>query len=388
MHQLASGDDEFVEELRDWLADHLTGEFKAAGPVGGPSDDSHWELRREWERQLADGRWLNVAWPVEFGGRGGTPRQELLFHLEHADAGAPYWVGVHGRDLFGPTLMAYGAEHLKQHFLPRITSVTDMWGQGFSEPNAGSDLAGLATRAELDGDEWVITGQKVWTTFGMYADWLYVLCRTEPGSQRHKGISMLLVDRHQPGVEIRPIRNIAGRGEFAEVFLDGARTPADHVIGEPGQAWSVVMGTLGNERAGTTVIPFQRQFRREMEHLMQLARDRGLTNGPVVRDQLARAWTGLRLMEWNNDRLQGAVLRGEHPGPESSLGKLIWANWHRDFGELTMNLRGADVIASETPVLDDPMVHTFLNSRAETIYGGANEIQRNIIGERVLGLPK
>jgi alkylation response protein AidB-like acyl-CoA dehydrogenase len=267
-------------------------------------------------------------------------------------------------------------------------SVTDLWGQGFSEPDAGSDLAGLKTRAELDGDEWVVTGQKIWTTFGMYADWLYVLCRTDPGSTRHKGISMLMIPAHQPGVDIRPIRNIADRTEFAEVFLDGARTAVGNVVGAPGNGWAIVMGTLGNERAGATVLPFQASFAREMVALRELVAARRLAGDPVLRDRLARAWSGLRIMQLNNARLLTSVLQGHHPGAESSIGKLFWANWHRDFGELMIDVLGSDAIASESPVLHDRMVHSFLNSRAETIYGGSNEIQRNIIGERVLGLPR
>ncbi len=385
---LAAEDRAFVEELRDWLADHLVGEFKAVGGVGGPADDRHWEIRLAWERELAAARWLNVAWPEEYGGRGGTARQELLFHIEHANAEAPYWVGVQGRDLFGPTLYEFGAEAQKKRFLPAITACEEMWGQGFSEPDAGSDLAGLRTRAELDGNEWVITGQKIWTTFGHHADWLYVLCRTNPNAPKHKGISMLLVPRHQAGVEVRTIRNIAGGTEFSEMFFDGARTQADNVVGEIDGAWRVVMGTLGNERAGTTVLPFQAMFRREMSHLLALAVDKGVNRDPVVRQRLAAAWAGLRIMELNNDRLLGAVLRGEHPGPESSVGKLYWANWHRDFGELMVDVLGADALIARHDGSLHPMVHSFLNSRAETIYGGANEIQRNILGERVLGLPK
>ena len=385
---LAAGDRTFVEELRDWLAEHLVGEFKAAGGVGGPADDSHWELRLEWERELAAGRWLNVAWPEEYGGRGGTPRQELLFHIEHANADAPYWVGVQGRDLFGPTLHEYGTDEQKKRFLTAITACEEMWGQGFSEPEAGSDLAGLRTRAELDGDEWVVTGQKIWTTFGQHADWLYVLCRTDPTAPKHKGISMLLVPRHQDGVEVRTIRNIAGGTEFCEVFLDGARTAVDNVVGEVNGGWRVVMGTLGNERAGATVLPFQALFRREMDHLLELVGAKGLNGDPLVRQRVARAWAGLRIMELNNDRLLGAVLRGEHPGPESSVGKLYWAGWHRDFGELMVDVLGADALVMRPDGTLHPMVRSFLNSRAETIYGGANEIQRNILGERVLGLPK
>jgi len=388
---LSPGDRDFRDELRSWLDEHLVGDFERAAGVGGPADDSMWELRLAWEKELAAARWLNVAWPEEYGGRGGTPVQELIFHVEHARAGAPYWVGVHGRDLFGPTLMEFGTDAQKKRFLPAITRCEEFWGQGFSEPDAGSDLAGLKTRAVRDGDEWVVTGQKIWTTFGAYADWLYVLCRTNPDAPRHKGISMLLVPRHQPGVDIRPIRNIAGGLEFCEVFLDGARTAADMVVGEVDGGWTVVMGTLGNERSGATVLPFQAGFEREMARLLELVRCDGRDRDPVVRQKLARAWAGLRIMRMNNDRLLTTVLQGGHPGAESSIGKLYWANWHRDFGELMVDLLGARAMAPG----DGPggeagaaMVHSFLNARAETIYGGANEIQRNIVAERVLGLPR
>jgi alkylation response protein AidB-like acyl-CoA dehydrogenase len=385
---LTHEDEAFRDELRTWLAEHLVGEFKAAGGVGGPADDTAWELRVEWERELAAAQWLNVSWPTEYGGRGGTPRQELIFQIEHAAANAPYWVGVQGRDLFGPTLLEFGTEQQKKRFLPAIANVEEFWGQGFSEPDAGSDLANLKTRALRDGDDWVITGQKIWMTFGSRADWLYVLCRTNPDAPRHRGISLLLVPVAQPGVDVRPIRNIAGGLEFAEVFFDEARTPLDHVVGEVDGAWSVVMGALGNERAGATVLPFQASFKREMQNLVELARSKGQASDPFVRQRIARAWSGLRIMELNNDRLLTAVLRGQHPGPESSIGKLYWSTWHRDFGELMTDVLGADALVCGHETGLHPMVHSFLNSRAETIYGGTVEVQRNILGERVLGLPK
>jgi alkylation response protein AidB-like acyl-CoA dehydrogenase len=381
-------DEEFLDELRTWLHEHLVGEFEAAGPIGGPADDARWDLRLAWERELASASWLNLSWPVEYGGRGGSARHELMFHVEHAASGAPYWVGVQGRDLFGPTLLEFGSDAQKLRFLPAITSCAEMWGQGFSEPDAGSDLANLRTTAEPDGDEWVISGQKIWTTFGHHADWLYLLCRTNPDAPRHRGISMLLVPVDQPGVDVRPIRNIAGGTEFAEIFLDGARTRLEHVVGDVDGGWTVVMGTLGNERAGATVLPFQAGFKREVDGLVEWARAHGTSTDPVVRDRLSRAWAGLRIMELNNDRLLTAVLDGRHPGPESSVGKLYWANWHRDFGELMVDVMGASALVTDESGAYHPMVHSFLSSRAETIYGGANEIQRNILGERVLGLPR
>lgn len=385
---LGPEDAAFRDELRAWLAEHLVGEFKAAGGIGGPADDTGWNLRLAWEKELAAGRWLNVSWPEEYGGRGGTPRQELIFHIEHAAAEAPYWVGVQGRDLFGPTLLEFGTDEQKKRFLPAITNVEELWGQGFSEPEAGSDLANIKTRAQLDGDNWVVTGQKIWTTFGSHADWLYVLCRTNPDAPRHRGISMLLIPAHQPGVDIRPIRNIAGGLEFAEVFLDGARTAVDNVVGAVDGGWTVVMGTLGNERAGATVLPFQASFRREMRALLDLVREKDLARDRVVRERVARAWCGLRIMELNNDRLLTAVLQGHHPGPESSIAKLYWSSWHRDFGELMVDVLGADALVSRSDGSQNPMVRSFLNARAETIYGGTVEVQRNILGERVLGLPR
>jgi alkylation response protein AidB-like acyl-CoA dehydrogenase len=388
MMDLSKEDRLFRDELRAWLHDHLVGEFAAAKGVGGPADDSQWELRLEWERLLAADRWLNISWPVEYGGRGGTVTQELIFQVEHADAEAPYWVGVQGRDLFGPTLLEFGTAQQKARFLPPIMAAQEFWGQGFSEPDAGSDLAGLKTSAELDGDDWVINGQKIWTTFGAHADWLYVLCRTDRNAAKHRGISMLLVPRRQDGVDVRPIRNIANGQEFCEIFFSDARTSSDLVVGEVNEGWKVVMGTLGNERAGATVLPFQASFEREMRQLLRLVRAKGLNQDPMVRQHVAKAWSGLRIMRLNNDRLLTSVLQGLHPGPESSIGKLYWANWHRDFGELMTDLMGAQAMIVGDGYRLDPMQHSFVNSRAETIYGGANEIQRNILGERVLGLPK
>ena len=380
-------DKQFQDEARTWLAEHLTGEFRRHLGVGGPADDSGWEIRREWERLLARDKWLNISWPVEYGGRGGTMTQDIIFQVEHAAARAPYWVGVHGRDLFGPTLLEFGSAEQKARFLPKITAVEEMWGQGFSEPNAGSDLASLTTKAALDGEEWVINGQKIWMTFGMYADWLYVLCRTDPTAPRHRGISMLLIPRDQPGVDVRPIRNMAGGAEFAEVFFTDARTRKDLVVGEVNGGWKVVMGTLGNERGGTTILPFQASFEQEMEELLRLVRTRPDVE-PALRDRVTQAYTGLRVMQMHTLRGISSAVRSGHPGPESSVSKLFWANWHRSFGELLMDVQGAASMIYGDDGSPDLLQRSFLNARAETIYGGANEIQRNILGEQVLGLPK
>ena len=388
--ELAPEDAQFREELRDWLADHLVGEFRTARGLGGPADDRAWDVRLAWEKELGGGSLAQrrVAGGVRRPGRHPDAGADLP-HRARRRRGARTGSACRVATCSGRRCSSSAPTEQKQRFLPPIARCEELWGQGFSEPDAGSDLAGLKTRAERDGDEWVITGQKIWTTFGDHADWLYVLCRTNPDAPKHRGISMLLVPRHQAGVDVRPIRNMAGGLEFCEVFLDGARTAVDNVVGEVDGGWKVVMGTLGNERAGATVLPFQAMFEREMRALLDLVRARGRRSRSSA---CASGWPGrgrgLRILQLNNDRLLSTVLQGGHPGPESSIGKLYWANWHRDFGELMIDVLGAEALIAHESGPPHAMQHSFLNSRAETIYGGANEIQRNILGERVLGLPK
>lgn len=385
--RLTPGDEDFRDEVRTWFAEHLVGEYAQHLGAGSATDPACWELRREWERELSADRLLNITWPVEFGGRGGTLGQEVIFLMEFARVRAPYWVGVQGRDLFGPTLLRHGTPEQKARFLPKISAVEEIWGQGFSEPDAGSDLAGLKTRAVRDGNEWVINGQKIWMTFGMYADWLYVLCRTDPEAPKHRGISMLLIPADQPGIDIRPIRNLTGGHEFCEVFFTDARTRADLVVGPVHGGWKVAMGTLPTERMMTTLAS-QFGFEGEMDDLLTLVQRRKANGDPVVRQRLAHAWIGLQINRYNNYRALSALMRDGELGPEASISKLFWANWHRDFGELMVDLSGpgATIVGDGYGV--DVFQQVFLDSRAETIYGGANEIQRNIVGEQVLGLPR
>ena len=381
----------FRDEVRSWLGEHLVGEFAEYRGVGGPDDSQGWDVRLRWEKELSAGGWLGLTWPVEYGGRGATLAQAIIFEYEYARAQAPYRVGVQGQDLFGPTLLKFGTAQQKRRFLPKILSVEEFWGQGFSEPDAGSDLASVRTQARLvkgDGEvggEWVIDGQKVWMTFGATADWLYVLCRTDPQARRHHGLSLLIVPADQPGVQIRPITNMLGAGEFCEVFFTGARTPADLVVGAPGDGWRVAMAALGVER-GTLLMPMQLGFERETEHILQLARDRGADGGLAQR--LVDSWIAVRLMRVTNLRTIGEAVSGREPGAQSATSKLFASAQHQRLLELA-----TEVLAEDATVVGDgyalgPLQRAFLLSRAETIYGGSSQIQRNIIGERVLGLPK
>lgn len=258
---LTAVDIEFRDELRAWLSDHLTDDFRDQHRRGGPDDDDNWELRRLWEKQLAAGHWLGLSWPAEYGGRNATMTQEIVFAMEYARAGAPPRAAFHGETLMAPTALHYGTTEQKQRLLPPMARAELVWCQGYSEPNAGSDLANISTRARLDGNEWIVTGQKIWTTFAQHADWIFAIVRTEAGSARHAGLSYLLIPLDQPGVRVVPIRTMLGDSGFNEVFFDEARTGIDNVLGVPGDGWKAAMTTLGHERA-TSVLGYQFSFRR------------------------------------------------------------------------------------------------------------------------------
>ena len=390
-------DQAFADEVQAWLDEHLVGEFAQHRGVGGPDDSAAWDVRWRWEKELAAGRWLGLTWPPEYGGRGATLAQAIIFEYLYARAQAPYRVGVQGQDLFGPTLLRFGTPEQKARFLPKILAAEEFWGQGFSEPDAGSDLASVRTQAALVGDEWVIDGQKIWMTFGASADWLYVLCRTDPGSSRHRGLSLLLVPAYQPGVQVRPITNMLGDGEFCEVFFDSARTSADLVVGAPGDGWKVAMAALGVER-GTLLMPQQLGFEREAEHVLDLARERagaGASAGAGagagtggLSHRLVDAWIAVRLMGVTALRTIGELVAGRAPGAQAATSKLYASVQHQRLLELAAELLAEDLTVTGDGYALGPLQRAFLLSRAETIYGGSSQIQRNIIGERVLGLPK
>ena len=383
---------EFRAEVHDWLADNLVGEFAGLKGLGAPGrEDEAFEERRAWNRHLAAAGLTCLGWPVEHGGRGLSVAHRVAFYEEYARADAPHKVNHFGEELLGPTLIAYGTTEQQQRFLPKILDVTELWCQGYSEPGAGSDLANVSTTAELDGDQWVINGQKVWTSMAHLSQWCFVVARTEKGSKRHAGLSYLLVPLDQPGVEIRPIVQLTGTADFNEVFFDDARTDADLVVGAPGDGWRVAMGTLTFER-GVSTLGQQIRYAREFSNLVEVAKRTGADDDPLIRERLTRSWVGLRTMrsyalatmDLGQHRSRSA---GDMGQGQDNVSKLLWANWHRDLGELAMDVVGkASLVAKDGEF--DVWQHLYLFTRADTIYGGSNEIQRNIIAERVLGLPR
>jgi alkylation response protein AidB-like acyl-CoA dehydrogenase len=381
--------DRFRCDVRAWLADHVDDRFAAIGGQLG-SVDAHdaFALRVEWEQLLAGAGWIGLAWPEQVGGRGASLAQQVVWAEEYVRSRAPARVNHIGEQLLGPTLIAFGRPEQRQRFLPGILAGTERWCQGYSEPDAGSDLANVRTRAVRDADQWVIHGQKVWTSLAQVAHWCFVLARTDPDSVGHRGLSFLLVPMDQPGIAVRPIVQITGDGEFNEVFFDGARTMADLVVGPEGQGWRTAMGLLGYER-GVSTLAMQARFEREFDELAGWAGAHGRLDDPLTRQRLAHSYTHGRVLRWTAERSMAA---SGVPGPESSVGKLQWGTWHPQLTNLAIDVLGPEGMATGTaPDGRYPLTEqqkAFLHSRADSIYGGSNEIQRNIIGERVLGLPR
>ncbi|WP_343573150.1 acyl-CoA dehydrogenase IpdE1 [Mycobacterium sp.] len=378
--------EEFRAEVRDWLAENLVGEFAALNGLGGPGREHEaFDERRAWNRHLAKAGLTCLGWPVEHGGRGLSVAHRVAFYEEYAIADAPAKINHFGEELLGPTLIAYGTPEQQQRFLPRILDVTELWSQGYSEPGAGSDLANVSTTAVRDGDQWVINGQKVWTSLAHWAQWCFVLARTEKGSKRHAGLSYLLVPLDQPGVDVRPIVQLTGDSEFNEVFFDDARTEADLVVGQPGDGWRVAMGTLTFER-GVSTLGQQIVYARELSAVVDLAKQTGAADDPLIRERLTRSWAGLRAMR-SYALATMDVEGGGRAAGKDNVSKLLWANWHRELGEIAMEVQGKAALVLPGGDFDE-WQRLYLFTRADTIYGGSNEIQRNIIAERVLGLPR
>jgi alkylation response protein AidB-like acyl-CoA dehydrogenase len=375
-------DEDFRSDIREWLEANLTGEFASLRGSGGPGrEHEEPEGRLAWNRHLAAAGWTGLGWPAEHGGRAATLEQQVIFYEEYARAAAPARISIVGEELLGPTLIAFGTKEQQQRFLPPIKAVTELWCQGYSEPGAGSDLAGVATRAALDGHDWVITGHKIWTSLAHLSDWCFVLARTEAGSRRGTGLSYLLVPMDQPGVTIRPIKQLTGTAEFNEVFFDEARTAAANVVGVPGDGWRIAKATLAIER-GAAMLGLQVGFRRELTDLAQLARRTGAGRDPLIRDRLARAWIGLQVI-----RVYALGTLDGNDEYRASILKVLWSRWHRDLGELAMAVAGAAGLVAGSAEFDR-WQRLFLFSRADTIYGGSDEIQHDIIASRGLGLPR
>ncbi|GAA1432250.1 acyl-CoA dehydrogenase family protein [Streptomyces thermospinosisporus] len=377
----AAGDETFRAQARTWLSEHVQ---------AGAGQD-----RRAWERTLGRAGWIGLGWPEDgYGNRTATLTQQVVWAEEYLRSGAPPRCGHIGEKLLAPTLIAHGTEGQKARFLPPVAAGDELWCQGYSEPGAGSDLAGVRTRAERDGVRYRITGQKIWTSLAHEADWCFVLARSEAGSRRHHGLSFLLVPMDQPGrIEVRPIRQITGTSDFNEVFFDGAYARAEHVVGGEGNGWRVAMSLLGFER-GVSTLAQQIGFAEEFARVLRTARHTGAADDPVVRDELVRLWAELRVMRWNALRTLGSPGDARTAAGAPSVAKLLWGGWHQRLGELAVRVRGAAAAAGPAewsvaePYAVDADQHLFLFSRADTIYGGSDQIQRTIIAERVLGLPR
>ncbi|MDH3681156.1 MAG: acyl-CoA dehydrogenase family protein [Acidimicrobiia bacterium] len=390
----------YREKVQAFLAEHLPAGWEGIGALDA---DAAASFTRQWRDTLRDNRLLAASWPTEYGGAGLSALESVVLAEEFERAGVPTGGSndAFSIQMVGNTIIEWGTEEQKRHFLPRIISGEDIWCQGYSEPNAGSDLGNLGCRAALDGDEWIINGQKIWTSAGHLANWIFVLTRTDPDAPKHRGITFLLCPMDQRGVEVRPIEMITGESEFNEVFFTDARTSRHNVIGEVNGGWAVAMTLLGFERgeaAATTPVA----FRGELDRLFELARDRGRLDDPRLRQRLAWCYSKVEIMRYLGMRTLTQFLGGSRPGAEASIFKLYWSEYHRKVTELAVDILGADGmhLAGKLPnsafstdaagARNDSAswIGTFLNARAGTIYAGTSQVQRNIIGEMVLGLPK
>ena len=379
-------DARFRATLRAWLADN-----RPARGERVPHDDAslaeEFIFLRDWQRRLHDAGYVGLAWPREYGGRGAPPVQQAILNEELARARAPQLLNRVGINNAGPTLIAHADEALKRRLLPPILTGEEVWCQLFSEPNAGSDLAAVRTRAELDGDHFVVTGQKVWTSYAQFARWGILLARTDPALPKHRGLTYFILDMQSPGIGIRPLRQLTGSTEFSEVFLDAVRVPRAHVVGDVNRGWEIALTTLAHERGTGFAFKEQVLQRIALEEVMALARARSSAGDPRVRQEVARGWIDVEVMRLMNCRTLTRLERGEEPGPESSLVKLFWAHLTQRLHELALELLGPEAQLS-TGSDGGRWQQAFLWSRVGAIAGGTSEVQANIIAQRILGLPR
>jgi alkylation response protein AidB-like acyl-CoA dehydrogenase len=370
----------FRDELRAWLA------ANDAGPMPRGDEDAIWAWRRDWQRRLADDRWAGVHWPQEYGGRGATLTQSAIFFEELGRARAPLPADVLGLLLAGPTLMVWGTDAQKERYLPTILNAEETWCQGFSEPDAGSDLASLKTRAVKDGDDWVITGQKVWTSGAQYAKWCMLVARTDATApKKHQGLTYFVMDMEQEAVQVRPLRQITGESEFNELFIEEARIPDENVVGGVGNGWKVALTTLMNERAGLAFF-LQVRLRQQLDRLMEEVAARGLldgSGGDVIAQRLGELHVRTEIIRLTAYRGLTAIEKYGQPGPEGSLTKWMWSETNQLLTQAAVDLLGTDAL-----VADSPWAYELLRARGNSIEGGTTEILKNIVAERVLGLPR
>jgi alkylation response protein AidB-like acyl-CoA dehydrogenase len=389
-------EEQFRDQVRSWLAANLPVGWQSLAS-GETADMDAWiAFLKDWQAKLCSAGWSGIAWPKEYGGRGATIIEQLIFTEEMALAGAPNMMNIAiGMELVGPAIIHHGSEQQKRRYLPKILSADEIWCQGFSEPGAGSDLASLQTRAVLQGDRFIVTGQKVWTSWAEYSDHCILLARTDSLAPKHKGISCLLVDMRSPGITIRPTVQITGEAEFSEVFFDGVEVPFENLVGEINQGWMVAMTVLMHER-GTSAIGYQIRFRAELDELINLAKTtqrqgRPASLDPQVRQKLAQSFIEVEILKHNIYRSATQIMISGKPGPESSIVKLFWSEMDQRQKEIGMEMLGmfSQLVAGDPRAVDyGRWPRAFLWSRAGTIYAGSSEIQRNIIAERVLGMPR
>jgi alkylation response protein AidB-like acyl-CoA dehydrogenase len=391
----SDADTEFRSQLRQWLTDNLP-EGWGKTMFEPDDEDENARFRIEWERKLFKGGWNGIAWPKKYGGRGATLIEQGIFAEEMARARAPEGLNIIGRNLVGSTLLHHGTEAQRERFLPEILSGEEIWCQGFSEPNAGSDLASVRCQAVRDGDRFIVNGQKIWTSYAQYASWCILLARTDTSAPKHKGISFLLVDMRTPGITIRPLKQISGESEFNETFFDNVSVPVENLVGELNGGWKIAMTTLAYERGPEDALGRQIRFKHELDRLLETAStlkrgDKTAIEDPAIRQKLAKSIVEIELMRLNCLRSFSKALKGAPRGPEASMNKLYWSHVTQNMYEAALEtvgplapLTGPDPLAAA----DGRFQMSFLQSRAFTIYSGSSEIQRNIIAERVLGLPK
>ena len=381
----SAADEAFRAECADWLSAEMAGGFRDIKGITKLTASP--ERRKEWEQRLGEAKWGCIGWPERWGGRGATLAQQVIFAEEYARAGVPGRVNHIGIELAGPTILAFGTPEQQARFLPGIAAGKTIFCQGFSEPGAGSDLASVRTKARLEGTEWLVNGQKIWTSLAHISDWIFVVSRSEEGSKGPKGLTFLMMEIDQPGIEIRGIKQINGDAEFNETFFTDARCPADSLIGAVGEGWKIAMGLLAFER-GVSTLGQQMGFRNELDEIVAAAKANGAARDPLIRQRIAKAEIGLRLMRYGALRMLSNTDHSKIDGAALTY-KIQWATWRRSLGELAMDVLGQAGEVTEAGDYEwDTLPNLFLYSRADTIYGGTNQIQRNLIAERGLGMPR